>query len=122
MWTDILANAPFLAAAAIFLAGMAIVLFRRNLLRILMGMSLVEAAVNLFLVALGYRHDAVAPIYTNAPEGAEPATMVLPTVQALTLTAIVIGLATTAMMLAMVLVIHRKTGTLNVNEMRRLRE
>jgi multicomponent Na+:H+ antiporter subunit C len=122
MKTDLLANAPFLAAAAILFVGVAIVLFRRNLLRILMGMSLVEAAVNLFLVALGYRHDAVAPIYTNAPEGAGPATMVLPTVQALTLTAIVIGLATTAMMLAMVLVIHRKTGTLNVNEMRRLRE
>lgn len=122
MWTELHANAPFMAAAAILLAGTAIVLFRRNLLRILMGMSLIEAAVNLFLVALGYRHDAVAPIYSNAPEGAEPATMVLPTVQALTLTAIVIGLATTAMMLAMVLVIHRKTGTLNVNEMRRLRE
>ena len=119
MKTDLLANAPFLAAAAILFVGVAIVLFRRNLLRILMGMSLVEAAVNLFLVALGYRHDALAPIYTNAPEGAK---MVLPTVQALTLTAIVIGLATTAMMLAMVLVIHRKYGTLIVNEMRRLRE
>ena len=119
MWTDIWANAPFLAAAAILLAGMAIVLFRRNLLRILMGMSLIEAAVNLFLVALGYRHDALAPIYTNAPEGAK---MVLPTVQALTLTAIVIGLATTAMMLALALAIHKAYGTLDANEVRRLRE
>lgn len=121
MWTDVWANAPFLAAAAIFVVGMAIVLFRRNLLRILMGLSLAEAAVNLFLVALGYRHDAIAPVYTNAPPEAAPAVMVLPTVQALTLTAIVIGLATTAMMLAMVLVVHRKYGTLDVGEMRRLR-
>ena len=45
MKTDLLANAPFLAAAAILFVGVAIVLFRRNLLRILMGMSLVEAAV-----------------------------------------------------------------------------
>ena len=121
MWTDLVANAPFWAAAAILVIGMAVVLFRRNLLRILMGLSLVEAAVNLFLVALGYRHDAVAPIYASAPEGAAPATMVLPTVQALTLTAIVIGLATSAMMLSLVLVLHRKYGTLNVNEIRRLR-
>ena len=48
--------------------------------------------------------------------------MVLPTVQALTLTAIVIGLATSAMMLALVLVIHRHYGTLDINEVRRLRE
>lgn len=122
MWTDLVANAPFWAAAAILVIGMAVVLFRRNLLRILMGLSLVEAAVNLFLVALGYRHDAVAPIYASAPEGTTAATMVLPTVQALTLTAIVIGLATSAMMLALVLVLHRKYGTLNVNEIRRLRE
>ena len=48
--------------------------------------------------------------------------MVLPTVQALTLTAIVIGLATTAMMLSLVIVIHRHYGTTDVRDVRRLRE
>ena len=101
------------------LLGLATVFWRKNLIRILMGLSLVEAGVNLFLVALGWRHDAVAPIYTGAKEGAK---MVLPTVQALTLTAIVIGLATTAMMLALTLAIHKAYGTLDVGEARRLRE
>ena len=109
-----------LVVAVLGLVGLAGVLWSRNLIRMLLGMTLVESAVNLFLVSLGYRHDAVAPIYTGGVEAGTK--MVLPTVQALTLTAIVIGLATTAMMLAMVVVIHRKTGTLNVNEMRRLRE
>jgi len=119
MKIDLLANAPFIAAGLLLLVGLATILYRRNLIRMLMGCSLVEAAVNLFLVSLGYRHDAAVPIYTNAEEGVQ---MVLPTVQALTLTAIVIGLATTAMMLALVIVIHRHYGTLDIHEVRRLRQ
>ena len=117
----ILTHLPFVVAVTVAIAGLAVVLWRRNLVQILMGMALVESAVNLFLVALGYRHDAVAPIYTGLLDGGEGVRMVLPTVQALTLTAIVIGLATSAMMLSLVLVLHRKYGTLNVNEIRRLR-
>lgn len=119
MMTELLSNAPFYAAGLLMLIGLAVIFYRHNLIRMLMGCMLVESAVNLFLVALGYRHDAAAPIYTNAESGAR---MVLPTVQALTLTAIVIGLATSAMMLALVLVIHRHYGTLDINEVRRLRE
>lgn len=119
MTTELLMNAPYIAAGVLMLVGLAVIFYRRNLIRMLMGCSLVESAVNLFLVAMGYRHDAAAPIYTNAEAGAK---MVLPTVQALTLTAIVIGLATSAMMLAFVIVIHRHYGTLDINEVRRLRE
>ena len=118
----ILTHLPFVVAVAVAIAGLAVVLWRRNLILILMGMALVESAVNLFLVALGYRHDAVAPIYTGLPDGGEGVRMVLPTVQALTLTAIVIGLATTAMMLSLVIVIHRHYGTTDVRDVRRLRE
>ena len=118
----ILTHLPFVVAVTIAVVGLAVVLWRRNLVQILMGMSLVESAVNLFLVALGYRHDAVAPIYTGLPDGGEGVRMVLPTVQALTLTAIVIGLATTAMMLSLVIVIHRHYGTTDVRDVRRLRE
>ncbi len=120
MWSEWAANAPFAAAMGMVALGLATALWRRNLIRMLMGLSVVEAGVNLFLVALGWRHDAVAaPIYTGAKEGAR---MVLPTVQALTLTAIVIGLATTAMMLALALAVHKAYGTLDANEVRRLRE
>ena len=48
--------------------------------------------------------------------------MVMPTVQALTLTNIVIGVATTALMLAFVMLIYKKYGTVNANEIRRLKE
>jgi multicomponent Na+:H+ antiporter subunit C len=47
--------------------------------------------------------------------------MVLPLPQALTLTSIVIGLATTALMLSIIMRIHRLTGSLDVRDLRRLR-
>jgi len=110
-------NLPFIAVAIIAAIGIAMMLLRQNLIKMIMGLSLVEAAVNLFLVAVGYREGGIAPIFTNAP----PGEMVMPTVQAMTLTNIVIGIATTAMLLSFVMVIYRKYGTADAQKMRKLR-
>ena len=119
MSTRILLALPFFTVVVLILLGVTIMLAKRNIVKVLMGLSLIESAVNLFLVATGYRTGGIAPIYTSAEAGAR---MVLPTVQALTLTAIVIGLATTAMMLSFVIILYRHTGTLDVNKARKLRE
>lgn len=108
---------PFIASGLIIIIGLVAMLTRRNLIKMVMGLSLVEAGVNLFLVSLGYRAGGIAPIFTGAPD----ALMVMPTVQAMTLTNIVIGIATTALMLSFVMVIYRKYGTANANEVRRLK-
>jgi len=47
--------------------------------------------------------------------------MVLPTPQCLTLTAIVIALATTALMFSLIIMIYKHYGTLEIDEIRRLR-
>ena len=107
---------PYFTVVVLIVLGLAVMLSKRNVVKILMGLSLMESAVNLFLVATGYRHDGVAPIYTNVPAGP----MVLPTVQALTLTAIVIGVATSAMMLSFAMVIYKKYGTVDVRNIRKL--
>ncbi len=109
---------PFIAVALMLGLGLYAILFNRNLIKIAIGLSIVESAVNLFLIALGYVKGAVAPIYTMAPAGKK---MVLPTPQALTLTAIVIGLATTALLLSLIVMAYKHYGTLDVREMRRLR-
>ena len=109
---------PYLAVAALLVTGLAGVLFKKNLVKILMAVGIMESAVNLFLVATGYRAGGVAPIYTNAPEGQ---VMTLPTVQALTLTAIVIGVATSALMLSFVMALYRNYGTANVSKIRKLK-
>jgi len=111
-------NAPFLVVGIIFFLGLYAILFERNLIKIAIGISLLEASVNLLLIVLGYRTGGSIPVFTLAGEGQ---TMVLPTPQALTLTAIVIGLATSALLLSLIMLLHRHYGTLDVREIRRLR-
>ncbi|MDO5844983.1 MAG: sodium:proton antiporter [Methanocorpusculum sp.] len=110
---------PLIAVAILIGIAFAIILLKKNMIKMVMGVGILEGAVNLFLVTLGYRENGVAPIFTSAPEGAE---MVLPTVQAMTLTSIVIGVATTALMLVFVMLIYKKYGTVNSDKMRRLKE
>ncbi|MCZ0861457.1 MAG: sodium:proton antiporter [Methanocorpusculum sp.] len=114
-----IANLPFIAVALLIGIAFAMILLKRNMIKMIMGLGILEGAVNLFLVSLGYREDGIAPIFTGAPADAA---MVMPTVQALTLTNIVIGVATTALMLVFVMLIYKKYGTVNANEMRRLKE
>ncbi|MDO9522475.1 MAG: sodium:proton antiporter [Methanocorpusculum sp.] len=114
-----IANLPFIAVALLIGIALATILLKKNMIKMVMGLAMLEGAVNLFLVTLGYRENGIAPIFTNAPEGAD---MVLPTVQALTLTNIVIGVATTALLLVLVMVIYKKYGTVNADKMRRLKE
>ena len=117
MSAKILLALPFFTVVALFLLGLSGMLFKKNLIKVLMGLSLMESAVNLFLVATGYRQGGVAPIFTNVPDPH----MVLPTVQALTLTSIVIGVATSAMMLSFAMVLYRKYGTVNTLEIKKLK-
>ena len=110
-------NMPYIVVAVLIGLGLYAMLFKHNLIKMVIGLSLIENGVNLFLIALGFRKGAVAPIYTYAARSK----MVLPTVQALTLTAIVIGLATTALMLSFVIMIYRHYGTIESTKVRRLR-
>jgi multisubunit Na+/H+ antiporter MnhC subunit len=111
-------NLPYAACAALIILGLYALMFKRNLIKMVIGLNLVECGVNLFLITLGYKSGSVAPIYTMA----EKTEMVLPTPQALTLTSIVIGLATTALILSFVVLIYRHYHTINASEVRRLRE
>lgn len=109
---------PFLMVAILVAIGLYAVLFKKNLIKIIMGITIMENGVNLFLISLAYREGGAAPIWTSAPKE----DMVMPTAHALTLTSIVIGVATTALMLSFVIMIKRHYGTINSEEVRRCRE
>ncbi|MGB2813594.1 MAG: cation:proton antiporter subunit C [Dehalococcoidales bacterium] len=110
-------NIPFVAAALLVGVALFIILFKRNLIKIVMGIAILSCGVNLFLVALGYRAGGVAPIYTATPEGV----MVLPVPQALTLTNIVIGVSVIALMLTLVMHIYRHMGDIDAKKSRLLK-
>jgi multicomponent Na+:H+ antiporter subunit C len=89
-----------LAAAAIFGMG-AYLLLHRDLVRLVLGIVLVSQAAVLTLIASGLTRGA-APIYPLTER-----TLSDPLSQAMALTAIVIGLAVTALLLVLVLrVVH----------------
>jgi len=112
-------NAPYFAVVALVLIGLYAIIFRRNLIKIVIGITLIESGVNLFLITLGYREGSVAPIFTGASDEVTsgiPQTMALPVPQALTLTSIVIGVAVLALMLSFIIHIYRHYNTLDVRK------
>lgn len=108
----------FFLSFVIFLIGLYCVMTRKNLLKIVMGIVIMEYAVNFFLVLLGYRMGGVAPIVT---EGAKAARFVDPLPQAMVLTAIVISIATLAFIVAMCIRIYQRYHTFDITEIRKLK-
>jgi len=108
-----IANIPYLAVAGLIIIGLYAVIFRKNLIKIVIGITLIESGVNLFLITLGYREGSIAPIFTSSPGGI----MSLPVPQALTLTSIVIGVAVLALMLSLIVQIYRHAETLDVRDL-----
>jgi len=107
-------NIPYIAVIGLILVGLIAVVFKRNLIKIVIGITLIESGVNLFLITLGYRENSIAPIYTSSPGGL----MSLPVPQALTLTSIVIGVAVLALMISFIVHIYRHYNTLDASKIR----
>jgi multicomponent Na+:H+ antiporter subunit C len=93
-------------------------LVKKNLIKIIIGIGIVEYAVNLFFILVGYRLRGRAPILDKQQLIQN---MVDPLPQALVLTAIVIGLAVTALIVAIAIRVYEKYGTFDITKIRRLR-
>ncbi|HIE41176.1 MAG TPA: cation:proton antiporter [Candidatus Aenigmarchaeota archaeon] len=102
----------------LFCVGLYCVLRKRNLIKIIIGLAIIEYAVNLFFILVGYRMHGRAPILDK---NQEITNMVDPLVQAIVLTAIVIGLATTALIVAIAIRIYERYGTFDITKIKKLR-
>jgi multisubunit Na+/H+ antiporter MnhC subunit len=100
--------------------GIYCVMTKRNMIKIAVGLTICEVAVNQFLVLIAYKTDGRAPILEPGVEIAS-GDFVDPLPHALVLTAIVIGLATTAMVLAIAMRIYEKYRTYDIDKIRELR-
>jgi len=106
-------------AIVLFLIGLYGVLVKRNIFKIIIGLAIIEYAVNLLFALIGYREGGAAPIRTQSMP--QDTLFVDPIPQALVLTAIVIGLATTALIAAVAVRIYEKYDTYDVRKIRKLR-
>ena len=110
-----------IASVSLIGVGLYIVLTKENIFRIIVGLNIIESGTNLFMVAIAWHPNAVMPIYTATDHLAINGKVIAadPLPQSLVLTAIVIGLGTTALALAIGIKIFEKYGTLDV---RRIKE
>lgn len=108
----------YLLALVLFCVGIYGVLSKRNLIKIILGIVIAEHAVLLLFILVGYRLNGRAPILS--PD-AHITRMVDPLPQAVVLTAIVIGLSTTALLIALAMRIYGKYGTYDITKIRELR-
>jgi multicomponent K+:H+ antiporter subunit C len=102
-----------LGIAALTASGVWLVL-RPRTFQVIVGLSLLSYAVNLFILAMGWVRGG-APAFVAAGAHADPARFADPLPQALVLTAIVIGFATTALFLVVLLAARGLTGTDHVD-------
>ncbi|MDD4519017.1 MAG: cation:proton antiporter subunit C [Limnochordia bacterium] len=106
----LLANYPYLAAFILFAIGIYGVIASSNLLRKLLGISIMESAIFLMFIASGNITGRGVPIVDAAKESVG---YVNPLPQALILTGIVVGVSTTAFALALLVKLHKYYGTLD---------
>ncbi|UCF96970.1 MAG: NADH-quinone oxidoreductase subunit K [Spirochaetaceae bacterium] len=107
---------------ALFVIGLYCALTKKNIVKIVIGLTIMEYAVNLFLVLLGYRKDGAAPIVDRTTNPLEfLARSVDPLPQALVVTSIVIGLGVTTLAIALCVRLYEKYGTFDISEIRRLK-
>lgn len=87
---------------------------RPRTFQVIVGLSLLSYAVNLFIFVMGWVRGGAAP-FVSPGHVPDPASFADPLPQALVLTAIVIAFATTALLLVVLLAARGLTGTDHVD-------
>ena len=102
-----------LGIAVLTASGVWLVL-RPRTFQVIVGLSLLSYAVNLFILVMGWVRGGI-PAFVEAGTSADPGRFADPLPQALVLTAIVISFATTALFLVVLLAARGLTGTDHVD-------
>jgi multicomponent Na+:H+ antiporter subunit C len=111
-----LSNIVLATGFALILIGLWGILTHRNILRVIIGFSLVDTGTHIVMVATGYITGGTAPIIDKALTlGEATSRAVDPIPSALAVTAIVIGLAVTAVMLAFAIRLYEAKKTLSID-------
>ncbi|MDP3487712.1 MAG: cation:proton antiporter subunit C [Bacillota bacterium] len=110
------ANMYYLVSVILFVIGFHTMLTHNNLIKKIMGMNIMDTALFLFFVSIGYIRGGQAPILIDGVEK-----YVNPVPSALILTGIVISVSFTAFALALVIMLYRYYGTLDADKIIALR-
>ena len=105
-------------AGWLLLVGLWGVITSRNLIHLVICLSVIQASTYVLLLAIGYRSGAAAPIFADIPL---KSSVVDPVVQTLTLTDVVVEATVAALLLALAVQARRRFGTLDPDEIAAIR-
>ena len=111
LFADLFAHYNYWVVIALIMLGMYVVMANPNLVKKVIGLNVFQAAVFIFYISIADREGGTAPILE---EGYTLYVNPLPHV--LILTAIVVGVATTALALALIVRIYRAYETVEEDE------
>ena len=110
----------YIASFFLIVLGLYCIVAKYNILKTVIGLSIMDYGVNLLIITVGFNPGGTAPIFSFG-ELNPSSFFVDPIPQALTLTSIVIGACVTAMSLSLVIKLHEMYGTTDTRQIRRLR-
>ena len=117
---DFLTNYVELAAMVLFGIGFTTLLLHKNMIKKIIGFSIMDNAIFLFLAAKGYIEGRTAPIVTDVEAaleaGVETAAYINPIPAGLVLTGIVVSVSVTAVMLSLTIRLYRRYHTLDIDK------
>ena len=99
MFANLLTNYEEAAAIILFGIGFTTLLLQRNMIKKIIGFSMMDSAIYLFLAAKGYIEGRGAPIVVNGVQSVEA--YINPIPSGLVLTGIVVSVSVSALMLAL---------------------
>ena len=102
------------AAIVLFCIGFTTLLLNRNLIKKIIGFSMMDNAIYLFLASYGYIDGKLSPIYVSG--NTDPSLYINPLPAGLVLTGIVVSVSVTAIMLALTVRLYRRYHTINIDE------
>jgi multicomponent Na+:H+ antiporter subunit C len=106
---------PYAVVAYVAAIGLYGLVTSRNLVHLVICLSVMQSSSYLLLLSIGFKDHASAPIFADVP----PTTRAVdPVVQALTLTDVVVGATVTALLLALAVQAHKRYGTADPRELR----
>ena len=106
----------------LLIIGLYGMLTQKNLIKIVIGFSIVDTGIHIIIVSIGYLRGKTAPIIDSGVDIKNAvASVVDPIPSALVLTAIVIGLAVTALMLSFIIKLYQKNRSLSIDDYQELK-
>lgn len=105
---------PYALAVWIFVVGLYGVVSSRNLIHLVVSLTITQSSTYVLLLAIGYVNRGTAPIFADVPKGTKA---VDPVVQSLVLTDIVVSVTVAALLLALAIQVQKRSNTVDPDDL-----